>query len=140
MRWVKGATKCLHLKKAASTVFTEGQLVNFDGSGYIIPADSTSGDHIGIVKQSVAATDDDYAQNTALMVEVPLDKFAVLEAEVTGTFAATAVGTRMDLSDADTVNADGSSKNVVTCVAYVSSTLGHFVLNSTFDVANVATT
>ena len=140
MRFVKGRTIMKSYPKAASTVFTVGMLVYFDASGAIIPADATSGDHIGICKQAVAATDDDYASTTDILVEIPTEKQAEIEAEVSGTLTAALVGTTMDLVDADTVNQAATSKNVVTCVGFISATKGRFVLNATFDDANVATT
>ena len=59
MKWVKGRTKIVWLPKAASTAFTKDALVYFDGSGAIIPADSTSGDHIGTILKTIASTDSD---------------------------------------------------------------------------------
>lgn len=139
MKWVKGRTKIVFFPKKASTVFTKNSLVYFDGSGAITPAMATSGDHIGMVLKSVAATDSDYAANTLIAVEVPQDKLCIFEADATGLTAAL-VGTTMDLTDALTVNGAASAKKVVTLVKYLSATKGRFVLNSTFDVLRVATT
>ena len=140
MRWVKGKTKTVSYPKKASTVFAVNSLVYFDGSGAILPADSTSGDHVGIVLKAVAATDDDYTDNTKIPVEIPLEKQAEFESEVSGTLTTALVGTTMDLVDADTVNQAATSKNVVTCVGFITATKGRFVLNSTFDNLRVATT
>lgn len=139
MKWVKGRTKIVFYPKAASTAFSKNSLVYFDGSGAIIPADATSGDHIGLILKAVAATDADYASNTLVPVEVPQDKVCEFEADVTSGLTAAKVGTTMDLTDASTVSIS-TSKNVVTCVKYLSATKGRFVLNSTFDVLRVATT
>jgi len=139
MRFVKGKTKTVWYPKAASTVFAAGMLVYFDGSGAIIPADATSGDHIGIIQVAVTATDADYAETTKVPVTVPLEKDAEIEAEVSGTLTTGLVGTTMDLVDADTVNQAATSKNVVTCVGFINANLGRFVLNSMFENANVAT-
>lgn len=138
MKWVKGKTKILTLKRAASVTFTKNSLVYFI-SGYVNPADSTSGDHIGIVLESVASTDSDFATSGAIQVEVPVDKMCEFEADVTGTLAATSVGVAMDLSTALVVNQGATSKAVVTCTKFITSTKGQFVLNSTFDVLRVAT-
>lgn len=124
--------------KAASTVFTNGALVYADGSGAIIPADSTSGDHLGIIMKSVAATDADYASNTIVPVLVPKDD-CVFEATVTGTFTTACIGNRYDLSDSLVVNVDGTSKKVVTCVGYISATKGLFKINAMVQNADVAT-
>jgi len=140
MRFVKGKTKMVSYPKKASTVFTKGDLVYFDGSGAVLPADATSGNHVGIIQVSVAAADADYAETPDVLVEVPMDENAVIESEVSGTLTAALVGTTMDLTDANTVNQAATSKNVVTCVKFISSTLGQFVINSWFGNANVATT
>ena len=139
MKWVKGRTKIVWLPKAASTDFTKNGLVYFNGSGYVIAADSTSGDHIGIGLKTIASTDADYALATLIPVEVPMDKQCEFEADVTTGLTAAKVGTTMDLTDANTV-AIATSKNVVTCVGFIKATKGRFVLNSTFDVLRVATT
>lgn len=139
MKWVKGRTKVMTLKRTASTTFTKDSLCYFV-SGYVSPADSTSGDHIGIVLESVASTDSDYATSGDIQIEVPMDKQCEFEATVTGTLAATSVGVAMDLSTALVVNQGGSSKYVVTCTKFITSTKGLFVLNATYDVYRVATT
>lgn len=139
MKWVKGRTKVVTLLRTASTTFTKDSLVYWV-SGYVSPADSTSGDHIGIVLESVASTDSDYATSGKIQVEVPMDKQCEFEATVTGTLALTSVGVAMDLSTALVVNQGATSKAVVTCTKFITSTKGRFVLNSTFDVLRVATT
>ena len=140
IKFVKGRTKVISLDRSASVTFTKNSLVYFNGSGYVIPADSTSGDHIGVVLESVASTDSDFATSGAIQIEVPMDKQCEIEADVTGTLTAALVGTTMDLSTALVVNQGGTSKNVVTCTKFISATKGRFVLNATFDVQRVATT
>lgn len=139
MKWVKGRTKILWLKAATSTLFSLNSLVYFDGSGAIIPADSTSGDHVGIILKAITATSPEYTTSTLVPVEVPCDKMCELEADAASLTAAK-VGTTMDLTDAVTVNGAATSKNVITLVKYISATKGRFVLNATFDVFRVATT
>jgi len=139
MKWVKGRTKTVSLARTASVTFTKDSLVYW-ASGYLTPADATSGDHVGIVLESVASTDSDFATSGKIAVEVPMDKQCELEATVTGTLTAALVGTAMDLSTALVVDQGNTSKNVVTCTKFISATSGRFVLNATYDVANVATT
>lgn len=139
MKWIKGRTRLRSYTRTASTVFAEGALVNFV-SGLVLPADATSGDHVGIAAEAVAATDADYATaGVKILVEVPVDKMCEFEAPVNGTLATTSVGVTYDLSDSVTVNQAATSKNVVTCTKFINSALGHFILNSTLDTANVAT-
>lgn len=125
--------------KKASTEFTIHSLVYADGSGNVQPADSTSGDHIGVIQESVSSSDDDYADNTLVGVML-LTPNMVFEATVTGTFTSASVGNQYDLSNAYTVNADGTSKKVVTCVGYISSTKGLFKVNSAIENADVSST
>jgi len=139
MRWIKGKTATKWYPKKASTAFSVGDMVYFDGSGNIQPADSTSGDHVGIIKKAIASTDSDYAANTKVPVEIPLESNCEFESEASGLTAAK-VGTTMDLTDANTVNGGATSKNVVTLVGYISATKGKFVLNSQYAHLRVATT
>ena len=126
--------------KKASTVFDVGYLVYADGSGAIQPADSTSGDHIGLCMKKVAATDDDYTSNTKIPVDVvgPND---ICEADVnSGTALTTAmVDNRYDLSNAYEINVGGTSKLVVTVVGFISATKALIKINSMIGHANVVT-
>lgn len=140
MKWIKGRTRLRAYTRKASTVFSEGMLLNFV-SGLVQPADATSGNHIGLAAEAVAAADADYATaGVKLLVEVPADKMCEFEAPVDGTLVTTSVGLTYDLTDSQNVNQAATSKNVVTCTKFVNSALGHFILNSTLDVVNVATT
>ena len=140
MKWVKGRTIVREYPRTASTVFSKGMLVYFV-SGAILPADSTSGDHVGICMEDVAATDSDYATSgVPIKIECPADKQCEMECDVTGTLLSTDVGATFDLSTSLVVNQDAQAKNVVTCTKFISSTKGLFALNSTYDVLRVATT
>jgi len=136
---ISGKAKIEWYPKIASTVFTNGGLVYADGSGAVQPADATSGDHIGIILKTTAATDDDYASTTS----VPIQKVYegdILEADVsTGTLTAAMVGNRYDLTDANGVDVSATSKLVVTCVGFISASKGLFKLNAIIEAANVAT-
>lgn len=140
MKWIKGKTRLRSYTRTASTVFAEGALVYWV-SGLVAPADATSGDHIGIAAEAVAAADADYATaGVKILVETPLDKQCEFEAPVDGTLATTSVGETMDLTDSENVNQAATSKNVVTCTKFINSALGHFVLNASFDTKNVEIT
>lgn len=125
--------------KKASTAFAVQSLVYPDGSGAVQPADSTSGEHIGICQELIAATDDDYTGTRKIAIDV-LDQNDIFRATVTGTLTAAKVGTYMDLSDASTVNAAATSKNVVLCVGFISATEGLFKLSANIANHYVATT
>lgn len=125
--------------KAASQEFTCNTLVYANGSGYLIPADSTSGDHIGVITQTIASTDADYASTTLVQVMIPKDD-AVFEATVSGTLTVAMVGNQYDLTDAGTVNVAAQAKKVVTCVGFISTTRGLFKINAVVQNYAVATT
>jgi hypothetical protein len=135
---ISGKPRLQWYPKAASTDFNVGDLVYPNGSGAIIPADSTSGNHLGVALKAVASTDDDYASTTL----VPIDEVGeddIFEATVTGTLTTAMVGNFYDLSNAYTVNVGATSKKVVRCVGFISATKGLFKINARADDYYVAT-
>lgn len=126
--------------KKASTVFTNGGLTYADGSGAIQPADATSGDHIGVIQLTTAATDTDYADNTKVPVYVPKSD-DIFEADVTtGALTTAMIGNRYDLTDANGIDVSATSKKVVTIVGVISSTVALIKINAVIAAADVATT
>lgn len=139
---IKRVSGCPNIERytnAISTVYANNALVYADGSGGVIPADSTSGNHIGITKEAIAATDPRYAVAGKISVDV-IDDNDIFEADVSGTFTTACVGNFYDLVDSDTVNVGATSKKVVLCVGYISSTKGLFKINARATVVDVATT
>lgn len=136
-----GKPKIEYYAKKASTVFEVGDLVYFDGSGAIQPADATSGDHIGVILKKIAATDSDYASNTKVPV-ITLTDDVLFEVDVdTGTaLTAAMVGSQYDLTDANSLNVGGTSKLVVTIVEFISATKAVVKINASIAVTNVSTT
>lgn len=126
--------------KAASTVFAHGDLVYANLSGAIQPADSTSGNHVGIIQKAIAATDDDYASTTSVPVLVPKAGALLRNDNVDGTLTAAMVLGYYDLSNAESVNVAAQAKNVVQCKKFISATEGVFELNSLGRHVDVATT
>ena|SRR3990167_4247893 len=126
--------------KAASTVFTHGDLVYFNLSGAIIPADSTSGNHTGIIQKDAVSTDADYASTTSVPVLVPELGALVRCDNVDGTLTTAMVGGFYDLSNAESVNVAAQAKNVVLVKKFISATEGVFEINAMADRVNVATT
>lgn len=125
----------------ASQAFVKGALVYFDGSGNIIPADSTSGDHAGIIQRVIASTDSDYASAKKVPV-IKCYEDTILEVDVdSGTALTTAmVGNAYDLTDSDSINVGAQSKKQVTVVGFISATKALVKINSIFEVLRVATT
>ena len=128
------------LPKKVSTAFSANSLVSAD-DGYATPADSTTGaadEPVAGVYPGPAITSasSNYATTAEIMIMVPIGP-ATIRATVTGTFAATNVGDGFDMSDSVTVNAAANTYKTVTCVKYVSTTEGIFMIGKSL-YANVA--
>lgn len=126
-------------KNTISNLYSSNSLVYANGSGGVIPADATSGNHIGVIINEIAATDDLYATAGQVMVDI-CDDNTILECDVDGTLTPAMVGNFYDLTDASNVNVAAQAKNVVLCVGFISATKGLFKLNSRATVVHVATT
>ena len=135
---VSGKPRLSYWPKKASTAFTYGALVYPDGSGAIQPADSTSGEHIGVIMQTIASTDSDYASTTKVAVD-ECGEDDIFEADVTGTLTTAMVGTYLDLSTSLVVNAAATSKKVVLCVGFISASKGLFKITAKLADHYVAT-
>jgi predicted HAD superfamily phosphohydrolase len=139
---ISGKPKMEWYAKDASVAFPNLGLVYWNGSGELIPADATSGDHAGIILRAVTSADADYA--TAL-AKVPVDLITaedVLEADVgTGTLTTAMVGNHYDLTAAgDAIDVSAQSKKVVLVVGFVSATKALIKLNALAVYKDVATT
>lgn len=137
---VSGKSRVEYYPKAASEAFEVDDLVYFNGSGQITKADSTSGDHIGVIKKKVTSADSDYASTTMVPVEVIEDN-DIYEVDVdSGTALTTAmVGNRYDLADEASINVGATSKKVVTVVGFISATKALVKVNAIIQNADVAT-
>lgn len=117
----KGQPKIERFAKAASTVFAVGDLVTFNGSGFITPAVAgTTGGFIGICKKAVAATDADYAANTPIEVDINLSPDSEFEVDANGAITQALVGTYKDIIG----NAGQISNSVATNVHTIIVGLG----------------
>lgn len=138
---ISGHPKLEWFPKVASTAYTYGALAKANGTGAVVNGNATSGDHIGIIMRKVVSTDSDYA---TAGVKIPVDFLSpedIIEADVTGTFTAASIGNAYDLTSAgDTVNGSGTSKKVVTCVGFISTTKGLFKVNAMFTSEAVVST
>ena len=130
----QGKTKFMYFPVTVSTAFAAGSVVAF-ASGQLIPATNTTAGSscIGVIRHAIASTDDDYATARLVEVEVPVEKNVVWEASVNdGTLATTSVGLYFDLTtddDGSGVDQSASLLDVVFCTKFLSTALGHFVLN-----------
>lgn len=137
---LNGEPNIQYMPKAASTAFANGDLTYANGSGFIIPADSTSGNHMGIILRDVLSTDSDYADNTQVPLDVPKPT-DLFEVDVdNGDLATTDIGNFADLDAAGSIDPDATSKNVVVIVGYISASKAIVRINAMAGHANVATT
>ena len=125
-----GKTKTVPLPVTASTTIAKGALVVWS-SGRLIAATSTTvcSDTAGVLVKAIASTDDDYADTRDVLVEVPIEKDVVWEADVTSGLVVADVGLYQDLTDSVTVNRAASTYDIVQCRGVISTTKGLFVLN-----------
>lgn len=110
--------------KTASTAFTEGSLVKADddnsGIGFDA-ADATSTLHIGILRQTIASTDSDYASTTRIALEV--DLMGYYKAEVgTGTPTTNYEGYTADLTSGGKIDVSATTVNVFLIRDFISAT------------------
>lgn len=137
----KGKTKIMYFPRPASQAFTQGALCYFNGSGQVIPADATSGDHIGVIRQTVAATDSDYATADVLVpIEVPVERFVEWEVDTDGTAVADDIGLFIDLTDSLNANRAASAKDALLVTGFKSSTKLYVTILSMIDNLRTATT
>jgi hypothetical protein len=114
------------IAKTASTAMSVGQVL-ITSSGQLTPAANTSvANIVGLSMKVIAATDSDYASETALEVE-QIDLDAVYEADVYGTLTTAMIGNSYDLSNsagssgATHVNVGGTSYKQVKVVGFISA-------------------
>jgi hypothetical protein len=126
----KGKTKTMMLEVTPSTAITAGALVAW-ASGQLVAATSSSSPSIiaGVLVKTIAAADDDYADERLVAVEVPMETFTVWEADVTSGLVSADKGLYQDLTDSLNVNRAASTLDVVQCVRVLSTTKGEFLLN-----------
>ena len=126
----QGKTKFLWLPVTASTDLSNGSIVAWS-SGKLIAATSTSAvsTHAGVLRHAIASTDDDYADERLVEVEVPVENNVLWEADVTATLVVTDRGLYCDLTDASTVNRGGSTYDAVQVVRFISTTKADVILN-----------
>ena len=137
----KGKTKFVKVLMTASVAAEEGSLMYPDPSnaGQYTVADATAGNFFGVIRQTIATTDDDYASTKLVSVEIPVENNVEWFFTVgSGTFTAADVGKIVDLADEKSLAVDSTSKLVARITQYISSTRGKCVI---FDnVALPATT
>jgi hypothetical protein len=126
----KGKTKFMWLPVTVSTALSVGSLVAWS-SGELIAATSTiaGSSIVGVLRHAIASTDDDYATDRLVEVEVPVEKNTVWEADVTSGLVVADVGLYQDITSATHVNRAATTYDIVQCVGVISTTKGLFHLN-----------
>lgn len=84
-----GIPNMIQAPKKASTAFPAGSFVTYDaGTGFIKPLVATDPSVFGVIQQTIASTDSDYALNTPVLVDQG-DLQSVFEVDVSNGGAAT---------------------------------------------------
>lgn len=122
-----------------STAFSAGDLV-YMVSNLLAKADSTSGDHVGVILKTIASTDSDYATARKVPVLVCDEEAKWLVDVGTGTLTTAMIGNTYDLKDENEIDVSAQAKNVVTVVGFVSSTKAIVKINAHLTALRVATT
>lgn len=124
-----GKTKEVPMPVTPSTAIAGGTLVTFSSGKLVAATSSTANTAIaGILKTTIAATDEDYADDRLVSVLVPCEKHVEYEADVTSGLVAADVGLEQDLTDGATVDRSASTVDVAKCLRVISSTKGIFWL------------
>lgn len=123
----RGKVKTVPFPVTTSTAFTRDTFVKLT-SGLIAPATSgdDSGTTIGVIRQTIAATDADYATARTVEIEVPLEKHVEYEIDVNAGLLSTDLGTEYDLAGAGTIDHSATTDKVAKCIKYISATKGWF--------------
>ena len=115
-------------KKKASTAMTIGQIVAKDSNGFLIPAiaATAAADCVGVIQETIASTDTDYASTREVLVDCfrkgNRGDWWDLEVE-TGTPAQTHEGETHDLTAAGKADLTAASTNIYRVERVISSTL-----------------
>ena len=135
----RGKTKFMWLPVTASTALSANSLVALSSGKLIAATATTAGaDIIGVLRHAIASTDDDYADERLVEVEVPVEKYVEWEADVTSGLVAADIGLWQDITSATHVNRAASTYDIVQCVGVISTTKGRFILNIGTESLGVA--
>lgn len=122
---VKGKTEIVEVLFSASVAIEEGSVVypNPAAAGQYTKADSTAWENFGVIRQTIASTDSDYASTKIVKIEVPRDNNVEWKFVVgAGTFTQADEWKYADLNNEKTVAVDTSTKGHLLITKYVSAT------------------
>jgi hypothetical protein len=143
--YVSGRISTRAVPFVASVAVEMGSVVYPDpgNPGYYTKADDTAGDNFGIIQQTIATTDSDYASTKNVTVEFPSFQNTVYRAtRGSGTLTSADIGKYCDLYDEKSLAVDTSSKKVflITGVIDADHCTGVFAGNVGAGLALPATT
>ena len=122
---VKGITEIVEVTLSASVAIAEGWIVypNPGAAGQYTKADTTAWNNFGVIRQTIAATDADYASTKVVKIEVPRgNNVEWLFTVGSGTFTAADEGKYADLLTEVTIAVDVQTKKQVFITKYISAT------------------
>lgn len=128
--YVSGRVSTRSVPFVASVAAQMGSVVYPDpgNAGYYTIADSTAGDNFGIIQQTIATTDDDYASTKNVTVEFPSYQNTVYRfTRGSGTLTSADVGKYVDLYDEKSLAVDTTSKNVFLITGVIDADHGYGV-------------
>ena len=120
----QGKTKLMFLPVTPSTALAINSLVTSASGKLIAAVAGTLADNLlGVVRRAIVSTDDDFADDRLIAVEVPVEKNVVWEFETSGLVAGD-LFKDVDLTDSDTVNRAAVAIGVVRITKRISATVG----------------
>lgn len=113
LKRISGPSNLIPAPKTASTALSNGTVVKFSGStGFLVQGAAADTIVLGVIQQTIASTDSDYANNTPVLIDT-FEPSQVWECDVTnggavpGTLAVTSIGQYFKI-DAAATPASGS--------------------------------
>ena len=127
---ISGEENVLPYTAPASTAFNRGDVVTNNGSGKLAKATATTvrEEILGVIGQTIASTDADYASDKTVPVTTPSDE-AEFEVDVTtGTLTSAMVGERYDLDDEAGIDVTAQTHKHVEITRFISGTVARVKL------------
>lgn len=133
----------MYFPMTASTEVLANELMALSGGKLIIATATTDCYNIiGVLRHKIDSADDDYATDLRLVeIEVPVEKNVVWTADVTGTLAATDIGTYKDITAGNGTTTTGSitqaasTYDIAQVVEFISASKAGVILNIGADAS-----
>lgn len=129
-RTIQGKTKKVYLPMPASLALVAGTLVEL-ASGVISASDDNDTQIEGILSQTYATTDADYASTKLAPVEVPVERHVIFRHEGTSGFSSSDIGGEYGISSSSVVDQTDTTNKVFKVVRVISATIieGYLKIN-----------